>query len=115
MKSKQSKAREFTPKARKEIQERDQGQCIFCRMGYRMDGAGWLDLNVKSIMHYIPRSRNGLGIPENGAVGCQWHHDMMDHCANHGNRKEMLALFAGYLRSKYPEWNEKNLIYKKWR
>lgn len=77
--SKQAKAREFNARARKEIKERDRGECIFCAAGYRMEGAGQSAGWGKSIMHYIPRSRNGLGIPENGAVGCQYHHEMLDN------------------------------------
>lgn len=112
-KSKQSKAREFSAKARESIIQRDGGNCIFCEMNYRMEGSTWYGRELKSIMHYIPRSRNGLGIPENGAVGCQWHHEMMDN-GNQGNRNEMLDLMAGYLRSKYPDWDESKLTYSKW-
>lgn len=43
-----------------------------------------------SIMHYIPRSKNGLGIPANGAVGCQCHHDMLDN-GRQGRRTEKTA------------------------
>lgn len=112
-KSKQAKAREFSLKARKEIADRDNCECIFCKTNYRMDGAGWMGLATKSIMHYIPRSKNGKGIPQNGAVGCQWHHDMLDN-GNKGNRKEMLEIFRDYLKSCYPDWNEKELTYSKW-
>lgn len=63
-----------------------------------------------SIMHYIPRSKNGLGIPANGAVGCQCHHDMLDN-GRQGRREEMLGLFAVYLQQFYPEWNESDLVY----
>ena len=113
MKSKQAKAREFSQKARKEIKLRDRDNCIFCTMGYRMEGADFYARNMKSIMHYIPRSRNGLGIPKNGAVGCQYHHEMLDN-GNKGNREEMLFMFWRYLQSKYPDWNEKELVYSKW-
>lgn len=68
---------------------------------------------MKSIMHYIPRSKNGLGIAQNGAVGCQYHHNMLDN-GNKGNREEMLAIFQNYLKKHYPDWNEKKLVYSKW-
>ena len=113
-KSKQARAREFSPEARAEIIQRDHGECIFCSMRYRMEGSSWYSRELKSIMHYIPRAHNGLGIPQNGALGCQWHHDMMDHGTNHGNRAEMLSKFKEYLRSKYPDWDESKLIYSKW-
>ena len=108
-KSKQAKAREFPPKVREEIKKRD-GGCIFCKMGYHMAAeAGYLH----SIMHYIPRSKNGLGIPENGAVGCQYHHTLLDN-GNLGLREEMLEIFREYLQAYYPDWNEKELTYSKW-
>ena len=113
-KSKQSKAREFSPEARMEIERRDRWKCIFCQMGYRKAKDEWFASQIMEIMHYIPRSRNGLGIPQNGAVGCQYHHHMMDN-GNQGNREEMLDMFKEYLQNKYPNWNEKDLIYDKWR
>lgn len=113
-KSKQSRAREFSPLERQKIELRDRGKCIFCELGYRTSNGTWFGKKIKSIMHYIPRSKNGLGIEQNGAVGCQYHHEMMDN-GNKGNREEMLEIFQEYLKSKYPDWNEKDLIYDKWR
>lgn len=109
-KSKQSRMREFSAKARKEIYARD-GGCIFCRMGYHMTAeAGY----IFSVMHYVPRSQNGLGIAQNGALGCQYHHNLLDN-GNKGLREEMQELFREYLKEHYPEWNEKDLVYTKWR
>lgn len=112
-KSKQAKAREFGPKARKEIYYRDCASCIFCRAGYHMDGGTWLAKEIKGVMHYIPRSQGGLGIPQNGAVGCQYHHEMMDN-GNRGCREEMRGIFRRYLEKHYPEWSEEELVYSKW-
>ena len=112
-KSKQSRAREFSPVERKKISERDHGKCIFCEMGYCTAEGTWYGKEIKSIMHYIPRSKNGLGIEQNGAVGCQYHHELLDN-GNKGKRTEMLEMFKEYLQSKYPDWNEKALIYSKW-
>jgi len=112
-KSKQAKAREFSKKAREEIYNRDCGQCIFCVMGYRMEKATWLGQEILSVMHYIPRSKNGLGIPQNGALGCQYHHTMLDN-GNEGVREEMLQIFKEYLQNHYKDWNEDKLVYSKW-
>ncbi len=112
-KSKQAKAREFHKKAREEICRRDLGQCIFCKMEYRMEQAEWLEREILSVMHYIPRSSNGLGIPQNGALGCQYHHHMLDN-GNNGAREEMLQLFREYLQGHYPDWSEDKLVYSKW-
>lgn len=113
MASKQCKSREFSQKARKEIVERDGDRCIFCAMGYRMEKATVTGLSIRTVMHYIPRSRNGLGIPENGALGCQYHHTMMDN-GHEGYRDEMLGIFKEYLMSQYEDWNEEDLTYSKW-
>ena len=113
MKSKQAKAREFTPKQRLRIKARDNGQCIFCRLNYCMDKATPTGLYLKSIMHYVPRSQNGLGIEENGAIGCQYHHEMMDN-GNQNRREEMLNIFEEYLKGFYPDWDKGKLIYSKW-
>lgn len=112
-KSKQAKIREFSPQARREIIQRDNNECIFCAMNYFVGNGTWFGREIKGIMHYIPRSQNGKGIPRNGAVGCQYHHEMLDN-GNKGNRKEMLDIFANYLRSKYSDWNEEELVYSKW-
>lgn len=102
----------FTQKERKKIVERDGGACIFCRLGYRMEGGDSFSLSVKDIMHFVPRSAGGLGVERNGAVGCRYHHTMLDNGSG-GNRKEMLSLFEAYLRGKYPDWDRGRLVYRK--
>ena len=114
MKSTQAKKREFSQKDRKQIAERDNHECIFCKMGYHMEDVKGYGATLPSIMHYIPRSANGLGIPENGALGCQCHHEMYDN-GNKGRHEEMKGLFAEYLMQQYPSWNENELVYSKWK
>ena len=109
---KRARKAEFDTKTRRIIEERDNG-CIFCQMRYRMEKAMYLDLNTFSIMHFIPRSAGGLGIEENGAVGCSYHHTMMDN-GNEGRREEMLELFEEYLKSFYDDWDKSKLKYNKW-
>ena len=111
--SKQARAREFSPTAREEIELRDRG-CIFCRMGYHKEELTTFEMQNFQIMHYIPRSQNGLGIPENGAVGCLGHHAMLDN-GNKGRAAEMKDLFRGYLMGIYKNWNESDLVYSKWK
>lgn len=112
--SRAAKAREFSTKARKEIFMRDKGSCIFCSKLYRMTETAGIATEIIQVMHYVPRSKNGLGIPQNGALGCVYHHQMMDN-GNEGFRKEMLDIFREYLKSKYPDWNEEELTWNKWR
>lgn len=81
-------------------------------MNYHME-----DIKVPNsglqIMHYIPRSQGGLGIYENGALGCVEHHQMMDN-GNQGRRAEMLENFKSYLMWHCPGWDESKLTYDKW-
>ena len=103
---------QFDLKTREKIIERD-GGCIFCMMGFPRKDATWLDLTIKDIMHFIPKSQMGLGIEQNGALGCRYHHSKLDN-GNEGLRPEMLNRFEAYLRSIYPDWNKKDLVYKKY-
>lgn len=112
-KSRQAKSHEFPEKQRKAIYERDNMLCIFCQIKYHMVGATAMDLSTKSIMHYISRQKGGLGIEQNGAIGCYWHHHMLDN-GNQGNREEMQEYFREYLKGCYKDWNENKLTYDKW-
>lgn len=112
-KSKQARAREFSPETRQAIIRRDRGKCIFCQMHYQMGENNEFAKSILSIMHYISRAHNGLGIEENGALGCIWHHEMLDN-GNTGRRDEMLNMFKEYLKEKYPDWDEERLVYSKW-
>lgn len=107
--SKRSRACDFKAKERTLIKERDYG-CIFCRKGYRMGGADYYNTSIMEIMHYIPRSQGGLGIAKNAALGCKYHHMMMDES---GHRAEMRGMMRDYLRSMYSDWNEEELVYHK--
>lgn len=110
--SKRTRKTEFSQKERKRIYSRD-GGCIFCQMGYcpgmEADRYG---RSVIETMHYIPRSQGGLGIAENAALGCKYHHMMLDNGSG-GRRQEMRALMAEHLRRCYPEWQEDKLYYAK--
>lgn len=110
--ARRSRKTEFSAKERKRIYSRDRG-CIFCRLGYAPGTAE--DAYGRSIletMHYLPRSQGGLGIAENAALGCKYHHMMLDNGSG-GRRQEMRALMAEYLRSCYPDWQEDKLYYAK--
>lgn len=104
---------DFSQRMRDIIKERDRG-CIFCQMNYHLEECTeTYQRSNFQIMHYIPRSRMGLGIDRNGAIGCIFHHMMYDN-GNKGRRAEMQELFREYLMSCYPDWNEEDLIYKKY-
>lgn len=107
-----TKLLKFDKDTTQEIIERDR-MCIFCKMKYHMEGfnPNKMDCITHDIMHFIPRSKLGLGIAQNGAFGCRYHHHMLD---NSKYRNDMLPLFENYLKEKYPDWNKEELKYKKW-
>lgn len=101
MKSKRSKACDISKETKIKVWERDKG-CVFCGTTQAFPN-----------MHYIPRSKGGLGIEENILTGCMDCHRKFDF----GTAEERLDFkwqARQYLKSKYPDWNEENLYYRKW-
>jgi 5-methylcytosine-specific restriction endonuclease McrA len=101
MASKRSRACDISPKVRKEVMERDNGRCIIC---------GSTD-NLQ-VAHFVSRARLGLGIPQNLAILCACCHFEMDNGKSH---RELQKLVREHLQGLYEDWDEKNLIYSKWR
>lgn len=97
-KSQRTKALEIPPDVKKAVYERDGGACVWCAERGEPNA------------HYIPRSRGGLGIEENILTLCWKCHLRYDQSIN---RRKMGEFFKTYLQSKYPEWDEEKLIYKK--
>lgn len=103
---------EFTAKARKAIHKRDQESCFFCQRGYHMENA--CRYGGLQIMHVVPRSQLGLGIEQNGVLGCIGHHTLMDN-GNQGLRKEMLQMLEEYMKEIYTGWSRDKVTYNKYR
>lgn len=103
----------FDQKTRKRIYSRDQGTCIFCNMGYLNECTSEMLLGIKDVMHFVPKSRMGLGVEQNGAIGCRYHHNLLDN-GNKGLRQDMLERFETYLRSLYPDWDKEKQVYRKY-
>ena len=101
MASKISKACDISPKVRQEVIERDGRRCIVCGVNHDLQ-----------IAHYISRARLGLGIAKNLGVMCAKCHFLFDNGKFHN---EIKKLFREHLQAHYEEWNEQDLIYKKWR
>ena len=100
--NKRTKATSIPPKIRQEVEERDNHRCVFCNTPY----------DVRGEAHYIRRSQGGLGIPQNLLTTCRKCHRQLDE----GQAKELYREKAKqYLMSKYPIWNEEDLIYNKWK
>lgn len=108
---KRTKALQFDKSTVHKIITRDE-TCIFCRMRYRMDPNATLAYQIKDIMHIVNKSQGGLGIEENGILGCRYHHGLLDN-GNKGLRYDMLQIISGYMEALYPGWNTDDLVYKK--
>lgn len=65
------------------------------------------------IMHVVPRSQMGLGIEQNGVMGCIGHHGLMDN-GNRGLRGEMQAMLEDYMQDMYPGWSREAVTYSKY-
>lgn len=102
MKSKRSKATDIPRKVKEAVYERDRGICVNKCGRPGIPNA-----------HYIRRSQNGLGIEQNVVCLCiQCHHDY----DNGFKREEIGNNIKNYLKSIYGDsWNEKDLIYDKWK
>ena len=107
MKSKRAKATDISMSVKKKVWERDKGRCVLCG-NY---------CNVMPNAHFIPRSKGGLGIEENIITLCteltpNKCHRRYDFGTKE-EREEIKEYLREYLKSKYPNWNEDDLYYKK--
>lgn len=98
--SKRAKALSIPSSVKHIVYERDRGLCVYCRKPGLPEA------------HYIPRSKGGLGIPENVLTLCRPCHDKYDN-GRIEVREGMREYFQEYLQSIYPNWNEDELIYRK--
>ncbi len=107
MKSQRSKACDISQKVKFQVFLRDNGRCVICQNTH----------NVMPNAHFIPRSQGGLGVEENIVTLCtdlteNKCHSRFDRGTKE-QREELGNKIESYLKSKYPNWNKENLIYKK--
>lgn len=103
-KHRQTKETDVDTKIKLIVWERDNHKCIFC--DERVD---W----HYACCHYIPRSQGGLGIPKNIFTACENCHREQD---NGLNTKEYDEKAKRHLKLIYgADWNEEELIYKKYK
>lgn len=112
-KKKLSSRMEFTAKERRKIHERDRERCVFCEMEYQMPTDLAYCQTGLQIMHIVPRSQLGMGVEQNGVLGCVYHHNMMDN-GNQGCRKEMQGILEERMKRLYPGWSRKRVMYSKY-
>ena len=97
--SKLSKATDIPPSVKEKVWERDDHRCVICGSPYAQPNA-----------HYIRRSHGGLGIEQNVVTLCLNCHNDFD---NGRCREEYGEMIRDYLKSKYPNWNEADLVFRK--
>lgn len=102
-KHRQTKEKEIPKKVKQAVWERDRHKCIFCHKQVPVECA---------CCHFIARSHLGLGIEQNILTLCSECHRVYD---NTDKRQEIMKIFRKYLKSKYQNWNEEDLIYNKWK
>lgn len=108
-KSKRANATNISMAVKKKVFARDKGKCVVCGNSY----------NVMPNAHYIPRSKGGLGIEQNIVTLCT--EMTLNKCHRRfdfGTKKEREEIgekIKNHLKSKYDNWNEEDLVYKKWR
>lgn len=110
--STRNRKKQFDTKTKQLICKRDV-LCIFCARQYHMKSSSPYAYQIPDIMHYINKSQGGLGIPENGVLGCRYHHSLLDN-GNRGLREQMLQMMREHLKQHYPNWDESQLYYKKY-
>jgi len=106
-KSNRSKATDITRQVKLTVFLRDNGKCVVCGNS----------INVMPNAHYISRQNGGLGIEENIVTLCTELTENKCHRKYDFGTKEEQEYCRNkikkYLESKYKNWDEKNLIYKK--
>ena len=108
--SDRSKACEFDEKTREQIRKRDHNKCVICG---RTQGL--------QVMHiFINRAHGGLGVKENGCLGCMYCHQVIDNPigrTQNAQSKELLAYCKQYLiHEENIDYNDeflKSIKYKK--
>lgn len=104
-KGRRTKATDIPPEVKKRVEERDSINgtpcCIFCGSP-----------NARGEAHVIARSQAGLGVEKNIITVCRSCHNAMD---NSQASVLYVARAKEYLKSIYPDWNEEDLVYNKWK
>lgn len=98
--NRRTKALQIPPEVKEKVLRRDKW-CVWCGSPRGIPNA-----------HYISRAHGGRGIAENILTLCPECHRRYDQTTE---RAKMREFFKEYLQSKYPDWDEEKLIYKKGR
>ena len=99
MKSTRSKACDIPQRVKSEVWERDKHRCVVCGSPYAMPNA-----------HFRSRANSGIGVAKNIVTLCFKCHYNYDQTPK---RQQYKAFIENYLKSKYKDWSEDDIIYKK--
>lgn len=99
MKSKRSKACDISQAVKKKVWERDGESCVICGNHQAMPNA-----------HFRSRAHSGKGVERNIVTLCAQCHYNYDQTTQRPIYKEFIM---NYLKSKYEDWCEDDIIYKK--
>ena len=102
MKSRRTKALEIPPAVKAAVWERDNERCVICER--------WVPVFFANA-HFVAKSQNGLGVEQNILTLCDDCHRTFDNTVERPILREALRR---YLMSKYPDWDESKLYYKKY-
>lgn len=108
---KRTKQCQFPQSVRIRLLKRDKG-CFFCMRGIHMDKVSDDSRTILDPMHIVNKSQGGLGVEQNGVIGCRGHHHLLD---NSEYNKEMRNIAKDYLRILYPGWTEESVTYNKYK
>lgn len=97
--NKRTKALAISKKVKEAVYKRDGGVCVLC--GSRTG---------EPVAHIIRRSQGGLGIEKNIVTLCPCCHREFDEGKN---REQIYVRLVAYIKGFYPEWNKKDMIYRK--
>ena len=106
-KSAKARACDIPQDVKEKVWERDNHRCVICG-----------DTRAFPNAHFVPRSAGGLGIERNIVTLCS--NFAPNHChytydfGSKTNRTAIRKRLKEYLQSKYPDWDEKELVYKRW-
>lgn len=95
----QTKATSISSKTKAAVYARDFRRCVLCG-----------SFNAGPHCHFVRRSQGGLGIPENIWTGCKACHEAFDSESTDGPLHNQMR---DYFRTLYPDWDERNLKYRK--
>lgn len=99
---KRTKAVAISPVVKISVNRRDNGLCVYCGKPGLPEA------------HYISRAKGGLGIEQNILTLCRECHRKYD-LGTRLEREGMREFFRSYLMSVYSDWNEDELIYRRFK